>query len=78
MWDQVKTLGNKELIYFGPLSDSNPDELGQKGIGPRQEISNNVLNGLLEEQFPILSVKYGNVENKESPTGVCDRYTNLG
>ena len=32
MWDQVKTLDNKEPMYFGPMSDSHTDELGQRGL----------------------------------------------
>ena len=32
MWDHVKTLDNKEPMYFGPMSDSYTDELVQRGL----------------------------------------------
>ena len=32
MWDQVKALGNKEPLYFGPLSQCNTEALEKRGL----------------------------------------------
>ena len=64
MWDQVKPLGNKELIYFGPLSDSNPDELGQK-VSDQDKKSATSFKWT-SRTVPNSVGKNGNVENKGS------------
>ena len=65
MWDQVKTLGNKEPIYFGPLSDSNTEELGQKV----SDQDNKSTTGFkwTPRTVPNSVGKNSNVEHKGSP-----------
>ena len=65
MWDQVKALGNKEPMYFGPLYRCTIEELERRGIDQDKKSKKSFKWTSGKASDPV--GKMENAENQGSP-----------